>query len=98
MMEAIDFLMDVNGDELLINDDVVLGLSDEQHIIDILRSYPGEWKQSPLAGVNINRAINGLLDGTIRRDVRLQLEADGYKVKNITFTEEELNIDAERNS
>jgi len=97
-MEAIDFLLDENGDELLMSGDLVLGASDEQHISDILVSYPGEWKQNPLCGVNIRRAINGSLNGTIRRDVRLQLEADGYKVKNITFTESELNIDAERNS
>jgi hypothetical protein len=97
-MEAIDLLMDNGGDEVLINDDLALGASDEQHIIDILQSYPGEWKQSPLCGVNIRRAINGAVDGTIRRDVRLQLEADGYKVKNIIFSESELNIDAERNS
>lgn len=96
-MEAIDIIMDDNGDELLLNDDLVLGSSDEQHISDILASYPGEWKQSPLCGVNIRRAINGSLNGVIRRDVRLQLEADGYKVKKITFTETELDIDAERN-
>lgn len=96
-MNAIDFLLDDNGDELILNGDLVLGGSDDQHITDILASYPGEWKQSPLCGVNIRRAINGSMDGRIRRDVRLQLEADGYKVKNITFTETELNIDAERN-
>lgn len=97
-MEAIDLLMDDIGDELLINDDLVLSPSDDQHISDILVSYPGEWKQSPLCGVYIRRSLNGSLDGTIRRDVRLQLEADGYKVKNITFSDSELNIDAERNS
>lgn len=97
-MEATDFLLDANGDELIVNDDLLIGFSDDQHIEDILRSYPGEWKQFPLCGVNIKRAVNGTVDGSIRRDVRLNLESDGYKVKNIVFTETELNIDAERSS
>jgi hypothetical protein len=95
-MDATDILLDDDGDLLIVNDDFRIGLSDEQHIEDILISYPGEYKQSPLCGVNIRRAINGSIDGVVRRDVRLNLEADGYQVNNIVFTESELSIDAKR--
>lgn len=96
-MDAIDFLVDENGDEALVDGDLLLAASDEEHIQDILISYPGEWKQFPFVGVNITRIIRGSIDGTVRRDIRLNLTADGYRVGNIIFNENELKIDAERN-
>jgi phage baseplate assembly protein W len=95
-MDATDIQLDNNEDLLVINEDLLIGLSDDQHIEDILITYPGEYKQSPLCGVNIRRALNGSIDGSIRRDVRLNLEGDGYQVDSVTFTEEELKINAKR--
>lgn len=97
-MNAQDFLLDDNGDLLIVDDDVVMGPSDEQHIQDILVSYPGEWKQNPLCGVNLKRGVNGLINGAIERDIRMNLIADGYQVNNVTITTDQLLIDATRNS
>jgi hypothetical protein len=97
MTEATDILLDDNGDIALLNEDLVTGPSDWQHVHDILESYPGSYKQFPLVGVNVTKAVNGPIDGSLRKEIMLQLEADGYSVRSIVLTEQELSIDAQRN-
>lgn len=89
-----DLQLNTNGDLLVVAGNLVIGESDEQHIIDILSAYPGEYKQFPMIGVYIHRTVNGLIDGFIKRDIRINLESDGYVINKIEFTESELNIDA----
>lgn len=95
-MDAIDFIVDNDGELLIENGDFAIGLSDEQHIADILVAYPGEFKEFPMLGVNIGKAINGSLDGEIKKEIRLQLVADGFNVSAIEFVEDKLSIDAVR--
>lgn len=90
-----DIQLDETGDLLISNGNLVVGESDNEHIGEILRAYPGEYKQSPMIGVDIKRAINGAIDGNVRRDIRLNLQADGLRVSNLVFTETQLNIDAD---
>src|SRR5436853_7829363 len=97
-MDAEDFMLDADGDLLIENDDYVIGLSDEQHIEDILDGYPGEYRNAPMLGVYLQRAVNGLVDGSIRRDIAINLEADNYKVGSVTISGDNLDIDAKRKS
>ena len=92
-----DLQLDDIGDILLTNGDYVIGESDMQHIEDILDAYPGEYRNAPLLGVYLQRGINGLIDGSLRRDINLNLTSDNYTVKKIDITATNLNIDAERN-
>lgn len=79
-----DILM--KADDLDIeNGDFVIGPSDLQHVYHIVLLPQGSWKQNPLTGVGRSRFLNGPLDGAIRRDVQLQLQADGYRLKTLDF-------------
>ncbi|NNV54521.1 hypothetical protein [Limnovirga soli] len=98
MAVATDFLLDEAGDLLIENGDFVFGESDMQHIQLILALEPGELKESPLTGVGIKKQINGSFDGAVRREIKLQLEADGYSTTNLVITPENITIDATRNS
>lgn len=97
-MNAIDYIVDsdndlVEGDDL----DFVEDISDGQHIQDILQLEPGELKYDPLIGVGIERYINGLADGSLKKNIFLQLEADNYNVKELQVTDGgNIEIDAER--
>lgn len=91
-----DLQLDDAGDILLKDGDYVMGESDMQHIEDILDAYPGEYRNAPLLGVYLQRGINGLMDGSIRRDININLQADNYLVKKVEITDSNLNIDAER--
>ncbi len=95
-MEAVDLIRGTNNEIKIVNGDFVMGASDEQHIEDLLMAAPGEIKQFPLVGVNISKAINGTIDGEIRKEIKLQLEADGYNVSGINFINDELKINAQR--
>jgi|SRR5690242_12705585 len=92
-----DLQLDENGDLLIEDGDWVIGDSDMQHIEDILDAYPGEYRNAPLLGVYLQNAVNGPMDGTIRKNIRLNLQSDNYNVKTVEITSENLNIDAERN-
>lgn len=96
-MEAVDFIREADNEIKIANGDFVVGLSDEQHIEDILLAAPGDVKQFPLAGVDINKGINGSIDGELRKEIKLQMEADGFEVSGIIFNEQELKINANRN-
>ncbi len=87
----VDVLLE--GDDLVIEDgDFKLGQSDLQHVYHILLNPPGAFKQFPLAGVGKPRFINGPLDGQLRREVQLQLEADGYRLKLVAVTPQGLDV------
>ncbi len=91
-----DFLSDDDGDLIIENGDFKIGESDYQHIRDILQAAPGHYKQFPLVGANIMSMVNGSIDGDFRKELRKQLQADGYNVKSIKMVNGDLEIDAER--
>jgi hypothetical protein len=98
-MTAIDYLTDEDGDmqEDAVTLDFVEGVSDDQHIEDIIRFEPGEMKYDVLMGVGIEKQINGITNnGGLRKLITLQLEADGYRVSELRIDGELIDINAER--
>lgn len=95
-MTATDFLLDEDGDLLITQNDFVLGGSDGQHMEMLFELEPGELKENPMTGIGIQRRLNGSIDGEFRKEVRLQLEADGYEVGILNFLESTIEIDAQR--
>lgn len=78
-MKAKDILLDSDGDLLIENGDFKIGDSDTQHITDILRAFPGWWKEFSSVGVGMARYLNSSgKQQEIQSNIKLQLEADGY--------------------
>lgn len=76
-----------NGLDLRIeNGDFFIEESDQNHILLILKSYLGAFKEFPLVGLGIDYylASSGNKE-VIRRNMTVQLNADGYKVNEITI-------------
>lgn len=74
-----DLLRDENGDLKIVNGDFAIGKSDQQHVEDILRLQPGELKEFPLAGFGaINYIKTMITDNEFKRDLKIQLDYDGY--------------------
>jgi|SRR6185437_3686247 len=81
----------------LINDDLVIDTdladfviveSDNQHLYDIINSFPGWWKEFPQVGVGIQAYMNSSgKQQELSRNMRVQLEADGYTVNNLTINQ-----------
>ena len=93
---ASDLLLNSDDEMIIKNGDFLIGVSDEQHIDHIVRFNKGDVLDSPLTGVGIEGYINGALSSKgkdeFKREIRLQLEADGAKRVRIEFLEE-LNIE-----
>ena len=92
----IDILTDDDGDLLWENGDFVIGESDQQHVLDIFDSQPGETKEFPLCGFGaINYVKTRVTESEFKRDLKLQLNYDGYPNPSIDMSGgfENLNIE-----
>lgn len=99
MATAKDIILDDSND-LVINSlgDFDVQDSDQQHVILIVNTYLGQWKQSPFVGVGIIRYLNSSgQQQTLKRNMTVQMIADGYQVNEIILKENTLYyIDANR--
>lgn len=74
-----DILHDENGDLLFENGDFKTGASDQQHVGDLFIQLPGENKEFPLCGFGAIRYIKRTMtESEFKRDLKMQLEYDGY--------------------
>jgi len=78
-----DYLLDENGDLLIENGDFVVGASDEQHAIDIMQSFPGEWKQFPLLGAGLIASLKTDNPQAEKNNIFEQLQSDGFEVNSM---------------
>lgn len=80
-----DILLDADNDFVITGNDVTFGESDGQHGRLIIDTKKGDWTQFPNTGVGIIQYLKGSFDGEARRNVRLQMQGDGYKVDTLEF-------------
>jgi hypothetical protein len=101
-MIAQDILLDENGELIIENGDFKVGTSDKQSIQSILNAFPGWWKQFSTVGVGMAKYLNSTgKQQEIQRNIRLQLEADGFVVDTIIVNQSvegkfEINTNAHR--
>jgi len=78
MENRIDIKLDDN-DLLILNDDLVLVDSDDQHVTDTINAAPGWWKETPTEGVGIMKYLKGKGNSQdISRAIQINLKSDGY--------------------
>lgn len=83
-MNRIDFLVENDNVLRIENGDFVVGLSDVQHVDHIITAQPGEFKQFPLVGFGVQNYLKTNTPETkFKRDLRVQLNYDGYIYPNI---------------
>ena len=100
-MMATDFLLDEAYDLAFAGGDLVADYSDEQHQELLLLTAQGEWRQSPLTGINLLRWQSGPMDNNrraqLQREGTIQLERDGYRVYSFTVSAQaQLHLNADR--
>jgi hypothetical protein len=98
MKKSKDFILDQEGDLLIRNSDFVIDFSDDQHVELLLSLNKGNLLEHPTTGYGIEQKLNSLFDlATSQRDIRLELERDGYEVKAIQLDEQgNISIDYNR--
>lgn len=86
-----DFI--VNGYDLETEGgDFVTGESESQAVELILLSKQGEWKQFPETGCDIGKSRNGAINVLLERNIRVQLQADGFSIEKLKITEKGIEI------
>ena len=85
-MTRIDIKLYEN-DLVIVNDDLQLVESDEQHIADTINAAPGWWKENPTDGVGIMSYVKGKnIQQELARSIQLNLKSDGYNANpDISF-------------
>lgn len=76
-----DIKTDDTGRVLIVNNDLVYGDSDEQHIQDTINAAPGGWKEHFTDGVYIRGYVKSTgQEQFLSRKIKVNLEADLYTV------------------
>lgn len=84
-----------NADLEFQNGDFTIGESRNQHTEHIIIAHKGEYKEMPEMGVGIEQMLCTETSTEFLIETKKNLEYDGQKVKNISFTHEgKINIDA----
>ena len=66
--------------------DLIIQPSDEQHIEDVIQSFPGWWKEFPNTGVGLFSWLGSSFNPqALARVIRIQLQLDGYNNAAPTF-------------
>ena len=72
-----------DNDLLIIDGDLAISYSDEQHVADTINAFPGWWKQNPADGVGVFAYMESSgQEQALSRSVKIQLQSDGYQVGN----------------
>ena len=75
-----DILTDENNDIIIVDGDFAIGQSDQQHVSNIIDAFKGEFKMFPLLGFGIVNFFkrDNKIESEFKRDLKIQLENDGY--------------------
>lgn len=87
-----DLLLTEDYDLQIKNGDFLIGDSQEQSVELILISKQGEWKMNPATGCDIHSAKNGTIGRFLDRKIRVQLDADGFQLENLSLTDKGIDI------
>ena len=93
-----DFLTDSNANLIIEDGDFKVGSAHDQNVTAVLKSTKGSFVQFPLIGVGLLDQVNGFIDLETKRKIRLNLQSEGYRVRDVKFTNGKLAIDYAENT
>lgn len=89
-----DMLLDETGDLDFSNGDFVIGDSNQQNVGLILKSFMGSFKEYPFIGFGLQKYLKSTVTPVrFKRELKIQLNYDGYDNPNIEFSNGQLKID-----
>lgn len=83
-----DFIKNAEGDLLIVNNDLFIGTSDQQHQQDLFLTEKGAIKQFLTTGVGARKFLESDDPAGLLREINIQFTADGMKVTEIKTTAE----------
>lgn len=97
MTQRADILLTDAEDLQFLGGDFLFGVSDQQHILHILKANKGHFYQNPLIGLGVEGLINANVQADeLKQDIKIQLKSDNYRVLDFDInTDFEISINAE---
>lgn len=89
-----DLILDEDRDLMIDADDLVIGVSDEQHREHLLLLEKGALKENLGVGVGLASFIEAEDEAGLLREVAIQYSADGMKVKTVKLENNILKTEA----
>lgn len=74
--------------------DFVIGDTYKQEMDLILRTKPGEWKNAPLVGADVEASLLDENFYTLKRRIQNQLKYDGKELRKFQVKDGKISIDA----
>lgn len=95
-MQKKDIILNESYDVAIVNGDFVIGDNLNQELGCLLAAKPGDFKQSPLTGIDLQSHL--LNEGTdeLNRKIRLVLKKEGLQLNTLTFKNGQIIIDVSR--
>ena len=90
-----DILIDTDYAPIIVNGDFSTGGDLLQRQSLLWATSPGDWKKNPFTGIDAVNSINDESPETLIKRAKRQYKADGLKVKEMYFNNNELYTDAE---
>lgn len=86
-MKRRDLIVDETDELKIKNGDFVVDDADMQHVEHIIQVQKGEYKEFPLLGFGVQGYLKtNTPPFEFKRDLKIQLEYDGYKNANLSLT------------
>jgi hypothetical protein len=94
-----DILLNTTTNDLLLDEsgNIKIGNSDQQHQALLLLIDKGGLKENPDAGIGAFKYLESEQTDAFLREVRIQYEDDGMRIKKIAFENNQLSINAPYN-
>jgi len=93
-----DLILDTDNDLDIIDNDLVMGDSAEQHQSLLLVSAKGEFKENPIATVGVLNFLEAENTNELLGEIRKCFAGDGMNVKKLAIDNGKIIIDASYNS
>jgi len=94
----IDIKLDEEGDVYVSGEDIQYTESTTQHQRDLILAQKGHYKEAPGTGVGAINFIHDEDPENFLRTIRKEFTRDGMKVERVSFTGNELIVNAEYTS
>lgn len=95
-MSAFDIVLDKDFDLQIINGDLVVEESTEQHILLVMATAKGHWRQAPLIGARFIDHLNAPDPSAVSSALKFHLELDGMQVNQVSINfQGEVEIDGD---
>jgi hypothetical protein len=80
----------LNDDLVIVDGDLAISYSDQQHIQDTINAFPGWWKENPSDGVGLLAYLGASgVEQQLSRAIKIGLRADGYSVNSPKVSRDE---------